>query len=82
VYLSSRSSVMGTSLSLAGEPERVASSASDATVRNAKHAGVRLRRARAGEVRVRTLYELKAASGRHETTGLHSSTFTETGAGR
>ncbi len=43
------------------EPEPVASSTSDATVRDAKHASVPLRRVRAGEVRREEfLYELKA----------------------
>jgi hypothetical protein len=42
------------------EPDPVANSTSDATVRDAKHASVPLRRVRAGELREEFLYELKA----------------------
>jgi hypothetical protein len=51
------------------QPGAVAGSTSDATVRDAKHASVPLRRVRAGEVRWETfLYALKAgpAGGRRE----------------
>jgi hypothetical protein len=62
------------------QPGAVASSTSDATVRTrAKHAGVPLRRVRAGELREEFLYELKAgpAGGDATVTGAPTTPWLE-----